>query len=295
LISIAGVTHFLSVRKISNESNENLRSRYHQLFFLALTAIAASIINPMGYEVWASAFRHALLLGELKAFISEFDTALKWSLITQIWALPVYWTFWCSSCVVILLLTVRERGISFATAVGILGLILSFKTARSMPFLPFLTILAWSDFFGRFQSLKSIESDHKITKSNTKSHFKSHTKKSREPAKGPLNSAKPSPWARVPAFLLLILSSFLCVSVVNNWFYESQASRKRFGLGLSSIAHPIAIANYFLQSQFKGFVFNPPEDGGYLSFYNPSLKLYGDTQFTEVQPTKDYVMAVAPE
>ena len=65
-----------------------------------------------------------------------------------------------------------------------------------------------------------------------------------------------------------------------------------FGVRESESASPIRFADYLRAHEFRGTLFNPPGDGGYLEFHFPSLRLYGDSRYVEIEPIHDYFAAL---
>jgi hypothetical protein len=231
----------------------------HPLSVLSLLAFLSSLIAPTGFHQWISAYRHAFLLQELKTFIYEFASAFSWDLIGSIWILPIYCLFWFLTLGLLLWNFLKEKKLSFASAIGVIGLYLSYSSARSMPMLPLMCLPLWAHLWSA--------------------------------------PPKDSATQKTDAFSIAVqsIAAILCIAMVTNVFYDSLTSRKKFGFGLSPTAHPVSVSDYFHQHPFSGPVFNAPETGGYLAYFNPGLKLFGDTQFTETAPSKDYIKAVSHE
>jgi hypothetical protein len=65
-----------------------------------------------------------------------------------------------------------------------------------------------------------------------------------------------------------------------------------FGIRTSPAASPLQFAEYLRTHGFSGTLFNHPGDGGYLEFYFPALRLYGDSRYVEAEPVHDYFAAL---
>jgi hypothetical protein len=65
-----------------------------------------------------------------------------------------------------------------------------------------------------------------------------------------------------------------------------------FGLRVSTAASPAYFADYLRSVPFAGTLFNHPGDGGYLEFYFPALRLYGDSRYVNVAPVRTYFTAL---
>jgi hypothetical protein len=65
-----------------------------------------------------------------------------------------------------------------------------------------------------------------------------------------------------------------------------------FGIRESPSASPIRFADYLRTDGFHGTLFNHPADGGYLEFYFPALRLYGDSRYVDAEPVRKYFAAL---
>jgi hypothetical protein len=227
-----------------------------QLAGLAVVAIAASAISPAGVHVWTAVFKHATLLGELKSTIVEFQSAADWKLIDAIWILKIFWASWIVSAALVIWRIWQRRRPDFAILLAMVGLYLSAQSARSMPLFVLFTLPLWAGVI------------NELPEPRLRRRFLSFG---------------------VGIGLLFLITD---ASLISGQFYRSLDMRKQFGFGLSAISHPTYMDGYFASHRFSGLILNQPEDGGYLGFKFPELKLYGDTQFTQTEATKEYIAAV---
>ena len=65
-----------------------------------------------------------------------------------------------------------------------------------------------------------------------------------------------------------------------------------FGIRESPAASPVHFADYLRTDGFHGTLFNHPADGGYLEFYFPALRLYGDSRYVDAEPVREYFAAL---
>ncbi len=102
---------------------------------------------------------------------------------------------------------------------------------------------------------------------------------------------------RVTARLLALALTALCLvfagKVALTGSYQPVSGNKSLGLKPSPMRHPEGVLRYLKGTGFNGSIFNHPSDGSYLEFHMPSLRLYGDSRFTDVEKTREYFLALA--
>lgn len=222
-------------------------------FYFSALSLCASALSPFGFLTWKTVFTHVFLLKGLSSVISEFASPMDWNLISQIWVLKIYVALWAGTFALVLWKVATQKEFSFEVLTAGLGLYLGASSSRFMP----LLILFSFPLFATETS--------------------------------PLLKKRPiPPVARIFLIVLVLIGDFF---IVNNGFYRSFLARQRFGFGLSPMSYSTEINPYFQRHPFHGLLFNVPETGGYLAYYNPKLNLYGDTMFTQVEETGEYVFA----
>ena len=219
---------------------------------LALTLLA-SVASPFGTRNWEEVAELWHFLGAMRYQIQEFIPS--YGLPWQWWTVKFFWAYWAALAGAggFVLFTAARREL-FALLLAALGLYLSATAYRNIPLVVLLGAPLMGAVLPHLVSRLSVEAPIRL---------------------GAI--------AAGAAFSLW---------VVDNGFYRSISSSSAFGIRASEYAYPTYFADYLRATGFHGTLFDRGADGGYLEFYFPELRLYGDSRFTNVPLVTDYFAAV---
>jgi hypothetical protein len=251
------------------------------LLFLVL--LAASLVSPFGLRGWAEVLEFGRVLRRMRFEIQEL---LPLSMVPRgVWVVDLYWALWLATFAAATWAAVgifRRRdagggardgtgagpaatGRLFAFLLACFGLYISSVAYRNMPLLVFLGAPlagAWLGSPGRTGG---------------------------QPAR---RGAAGGGRATLAALAVSAAAAALAVSVVTGGFYRRTGSGVRFGIRVSDAAFPVEFADHLRAHPFAGALFDSPEDGGYLEFHFPALRLYGDSRIVDVALSEEYFRAL---
>jgi hypothetical protein len=219
---------------------------------LGLT-VAASLASPFGFRTWAAVVAFARVLRQLRFSIQELLPPA--SVPSQVWTVHVFWVGWAALLAAVVWTVVRSaRRDAFALLLAAMGLGLSTLAFRNIPLVVFLGAPLLGAVIPR-----------------------------------PGFPGRERAWV-APAVTGLAVA--LAAWAVSGGFYRSMGMPPGLGTGESRSAYPVGFSSYLRADGFRGSIFNAMEDGGYLEFHFPGLRLYGDSRLTEVAPVRRYLAAL---
>jgi len=219
---------------------------------LALTLLA-SVASPFGWRNWEEVWVLWRFLGAMHLKIQEFIPS--YGSPFQWWTVKVFWVYWAATVAAAAAVLRRApRKEQFALLLAAVGLYLSATAYRNIPLIVFFSAPLFGSVLPRAAGL-----------------------------------ALPEAFVRVAG---IVAGAALATWVVNGGFYRSIASSSGFGIRESAYAYPTYFADYLRDSGFHGSIFNRGVDGGYLEFHFPTLRLYGDSRFTDATLVDEYFQAV---
>lgn len=223
--------------------------------------LAASCVSPFGPRTLVSAVIHLGLLREVHDLVLEFRSPLDAQLVSGLWTFQLFWTLWACVALAALRQVVRARRIDFTVSLALVGLLLGANSIRLMVFL----VIFATPLVGRV--LAEIE-----------------------PRRPPATATRTrrTAWSRWAYPAALVVAACGVPWVTLDAHYESIGSRKRFGFGRVGLSHPDRIVDYLARHPTSGLLFNVDYAGSYLEFRLPTLRLYGNTQFTSPEAVRAY-------
>ena len=226
--------------------------------------LLASVASPFGLRPWGEVIAFGRVLRQLRFAIQELTPTA--AVPAHVWTVDVFWCAWAAVLAAALYVTFKDaRKNLFALMLAAFGLYLSTVAYRNIPLLVFLSapllgsILSAKKFLPRLRTAK------------TGSDFSR---------------------SRFFDFSTTLTAILLSLWVVAGGFYRSLGNPYGFGIRESRTAYPVSFAEYLRATGFRGSVFNPAADGGYLEFHFPDLRLYGDSRVIEVAPIREYFGAL---
>ncbi len=267
LIAFAWGWHILE-QMLSAARGKRPKTYSLHIFFssLLLVLFLASMISPFGYKTWVSVYKYVVLAllqspvqTEYNVMIQELMSPLSWIHIRSTPSFQFYWLYSLVTVMIIAFNTIKHRTMDFTAALAIMGFIVSITGVRYMPLVILFSFPFWS-----------------------------------------ITLKKLHPVMRKPRVFIGYYASFLTVcclltiSVVSSHYYKFGQNLKRFGFGISESSYPVRLTQFLKTSGFQGLIFDDSSSGGYLEFFSPELKVYGDSITADLsKETQDYLAAMS--
>ncbi len=237
-----------------NQLFERRRRSAVQFAALTLLGALAVLLPPLGWRSWWDFWHLFLFLGDMSSKIEEFLPSYM-SIYLRSWSTKLFWVFWILTLTLLPFAKNSSRKY-FRLGLASVALYLSAMHYRNIPLLPLFAAPLWAETL----------------------HALLPTKQSRR--------------AELAWMLAVALcSSWILYTVVTSKYFWSRYSEARFSAEPSESSYPVAFKKYLERNPFEGLIFNPPSDGGYLEFYFPNLRLYGDSRFVDYEPVMEYFRA----
>lgn len=226
------------------------------LWLLAALAIVTGFVSPFGLRNWSGVFTLWKFFGAMRHEVQEFMPPT--GALLAFWTVKLFWLGWAVVALSALsVLCFAARRDTFAILLAAAGLWLSATSFRNLPLLVFLAAPLGAIVLTRFLEF------HLLEKFNA-----------------------------LGAGAIGVAALGLAGWAVAGTFDESLAAASSFGIRESPSASPVRFAGYLRTGAFHGTLFNHPADGGYLEFYFPDLRIYGDSRYVEAEPVREYFAAL---
>jgi hypothetical protein len=237
---------------------------------LLAAAALASLATPLGLGHVAFVATYARVLDQLGGSVQEFRAPLGPFL--QRWDVQLFWVLWAlTGAGALAAVFARGRPAAFAAATAALGLLLGARSLRNVP----LAILFAAPLLG-----EALEAAGRAGGGVGRPRW--------------LEALRTGPAAgRASAFATAAAALALAGWAIEGGYYRALRSEASFGVRLSTAAYPVHFAEYLRKSGFAGRLFNVSSDGGYLEFFAPAIRVYGDSLFTDPAAVEGYFAAAS--
>ncbi|HEX4925660.1 MAG TPA: hypothetical protein VFV50_16310 [Bdellovibrionales bacterium] len=226
-------------------------------FCLLIVQLAASLLNPFGWEAWTYFVTLNDFLAVYYMDIAEFRPTFFYG--GDVWIMTALKAYYVAIAAVTLrVLYLRTPLALTAGLIAAAGLLLMPLSYRNIPFLflfsiPAVRVFAMNPYTSRFT---------------------------------------PALAARAGRAAYLIAVAAVCASIVTSKFYHWSYRNQDFGTELKETVYSVSLANVLAGYGAGLEIFSHSSDGGFLQFSNPRIKPYNDSRFTDIELVAEYFNAI---
>ncbi len=221
---------------------------------LILLLFVGTLISPFGWNVWSAVAAYAEVSKALRETNQELFSP---RFLPFFWPMAIFWLMWLTTTVwSFARLWRREK--SWVPMISLAGSALALQAIRNIPLFLILSSPALGEVLVWLES-----------------HI----------PKRPLVR-------RVSQGIAGLIALGTGLAIITGHFHKNISSLGTFGIHLENSAYPIGATEYLDRVKFQGKLFNDSYDGGYLEFHLPSLKIVGDSYFSDSKMTLQYFSAI---
>ncbi len=233
------------------------REARHAALLFVLTLIS-TVISPHGPKGWIMVMALGQFLREMHGRVVEFQPPV--GIYLRVWNIELFWLAWLAVFgLTILVGKRRAKDKLFAIVLALLGLAASATGIRNLCLLPLLAAPLLRDGFSG------------VTK----------------------NAPQDGGQFRFLWLALLALAGGAGIGLALARQHPPLPGEAPLAVRYSDIAFPLQFSAFLREQPVSGLMFNVAEDGGYLAYWFPKLRIFGDSRFVDSEPVQEYFDAAS--